>query len=422
MSRTDTASLQGLRVPLAALLGGVALLVVGVGLLFSTLGLRAGLEGFPTVVTGLVTSAYFAGFVLGTRICPLLIRRVGHVRAFAALASLASTMPILHALWVAPAWWALLRGLTGVCLVGLYIVVESWLNVLAAPAQRGRVFSLYLAVSGLAMALGQGLLLVGDRLGFVPFALVSVLLSFALLPLTLTPVVEPEPLPAPRLGLRALYRLSPLGLAGAFGSGALAGALYGLGAVFVQRLGHGDAAAAGFMASAILGGALFQWPIGQWSDRHDRRVVLLAAAVGIALLAGAGFVLVRLWPSALVPLGFAIGALLFALYGLSAAHVNDLVEPARALETSGGLLLVHGAGAALGPTLAGALMAALGPGSLLLYFAGVAALLAAYTLQRMRAAPAVPAQDKTGFVPMGDVGPAALHLDPRISRFSDERT
>jgi MFS family permease len=183
--------------------------------------------------------------------------------------------------------------------------------------------------------------------------------------------------------------------------------------VFVQRLGHGDAMVAGFMAATILGGALFQWPIGQWSDRSDRRVVLFATCAGVALLAGGGFVLVRMLPAALVPLGVLLGGLMFAVYGLSVAHVNDLIDASRLLEVTGGLLLLHGIGAALGPTLAGGLMGALGPGSLLLYFAAVGALLALYTLQRMRFAPPVPPEAKSGFVPMGEVSPAALRMDPR---------
>ncbi len=122
---------------LSALLTGVGLLVVGVGLLFSVLGLRAGLADFSSITLGLVTSAYFVGFVAGTYACPVVIRRVGHIRAFAAMASLASTMPILHALWVDPWFWGLLRFVTGVCMVGLYIVIESWLNALAPNALRG---------------------------------------------------------------------------------------------------------------------------------------------------------------------------------------------------------------------------------------------------------------------------------------------
>lgn len=407
--------MRRLLLPLATLLSGVALLVTGVGLLFSVLGLRAGLAEFSTVTTGVVMSAYFLGFVVGTLYCPLLIRRIGHIRSFAAMASVASTMPILHALWVEPAYWAVLRLITGTCLVGLYIVVESWLNVLAPRQQRGKVFALYLTVSCVAMALGQWLLLVGDRLGFVPFVVVSVLLSFALLPLVLTPVTEPEPVQAPRLSLAMLYRTSPLGVSGALSAGLLSGALLGLGAVFVQRLGHSDTTVAAFMAATILGGALFQWPIGHLSDRHDRRRVLLAVCVACAMLAAGSFAVIRVVPAALIPAGIALGGFMFSIYGLSVAHVNDLIEPARVLEVTGGLLLVHGIGASLGPTLAGILMNALGPGSLLIYFAVVTALQALYTLHRMRFAAPVPPEAKAGYVVMGSSSQAALRLDPRAA-------
>ncbi|MBX3607615.1 MAG: MFS transporter [Piscinibacter sp.] len=402
--------------PLATLLSGVGLLVLGVGLLFSVLGLRAGLAEFSTVTTGIVMSAYFVGFVVGTLYCPVLIRRVGHIRSFAAMASVASTMPILHALWVEPWYWAALRLVTGTCLVGLYIVVESWLNVLAPREQRGKVFALYLTVSCVAMALGQWLLLVGDRLGFVPFVIVSVLLSFALLPLTLTPVAEPEPVEAPHLGLAQLYRTSPLGVSGAFTAGLLSGALLGLGAVFVQRLGLSDAAVAAFMAATILGGALFQWPIGHLSDRHDRRRVLFAVCAGTAVVAAGTFAALRMAPAALIPAGIVLGGLLFAIYGLSVAHVNDLIDPSRVLEVTGGLLLVHGIGASIGPTLAGIVMNLLGPGSLLVYFAVATALQALYTLHRMRYAAPVPAEAKAGYVVMGGSSQATLQLDPRATR------
>jgi MFS family permease len=398
---------------LSSLLSGVGLLVLGVGLLFSVLGLRAGLADFSTVVTGLVMSAYFLGYVVGTLYCPALIRRVGHIRSFAALASVASTMPILHGLWIDPWYWAVLRLVTGICLVGLYIVVESWLNVLAPSAQRGKVFALYMTVNCVALALGQWLLLVGDRQGFVPFVMVSVLLSFALVPITLTPVSEPVPVQAPTLSLRLLYEISPLGVAGALSSGLLTGALFGLGAVFVQRLGYSDAAVAAFMASSVLGGAAAQWPVGHWSDRVDRRAVLLATTAGTAMVAAAGYFIVPLAPTLLVPVGVLMGGLMFTVYGLSVAHVNDVIEPSRVLQVTGGLLLVHGIGASLGPTLAGVLMEGVGPGSLLLYFAAVALGQALFTLHRMRLAPPVPAQAKTPFVPLGDGSQTALHIDPR---------
>ncbi|WP_180683936.1 MFS transporter [Tepidicella baoligensis] len=402
-----------LLLPLSSLLSGVGLLVVGVGLLFSVVGLRGGMADFSGVVLGLVMSAYFVGFVFGTFVCPIIIRRVGHIRAFAAMASLASTMPILHALWVDPWFWGALRFITGICLVGLYIVVESWLNTVAPTQHRGRVFAVYMSVNFVALALGQWLILVGDTLGFVPFVLVSIMFSFALLPITLTPVDEPEPVEAPRLSLRYLYQTSPLGVAGAVGSGLINGAFYGMGAVFAQGVGFSEAGVAAFMAATILGGAIFQWPVGHYSDRHDRRHVLLWVMVLSAVLAVLAFVLARHAEWVVIAIGLLFGGLVFTVYGLSVAHVNDLVDSSRVLEVTGGLLLVHGIGAALGPTLAGIFMDVLQPESLMLYFALVLTLLSLYAVKRIRAAAPVPEAEKFDFVMMGTGSQAVLQLDPR---------
>jgi MFS family permease len=405
--------MHGLLIPLLSLLSGVGLLVVGVGLFYSVLGLRAGLVGFSGIVTGLIMSAYFAGYIIGTYACPAIIRRVGHIRTFAAMASVASTMPILHALWVDPWFWGALRLITGICLVGLYIVIESWLNTVAPSHQRGKVFAAYMAVSFVALALGQWLILVGDKLGFVPFALISVLFSFALLPITLTPVKEPLAVNPPRLGLRNLYHISPLGVGGAVASGLLNGAFFGMGAVYAQSVGFSDAGVASFIALTILGGAVFQWPVGHFSDRHDRRYVLLWTCIASACLAFIGFLLSRASQEALIVLGILYGGMVFTLYGLSVAHVNDMIDSSRLLEVTGGLLLLHGIGAALGPTIAGSVMDALGPASLMLYFAFVLASLAVFTVIRIKAAPAVPESEKTGYVVMSGGSPAVLHIDPR---------
>lgn len=401
--------------PLSSLLSGVGLLVVGTGLLFSAIGAQAGLADFPVLVTGLINSAYFAGFVFGTYACPEIIRRVGHIRAFAAMASIASTLPILHALWLNPWFWGSLRFVTGMCLVGLYIVVESWLNVVAHSAQRGKVFAAYMAVSGIAMALGQWLILVGDRFGFVPFAMVSILFSFALLPITLTPVDEPEPTAAPKLSLLTLFATSPIGVIGSVASGLLSGAFYSLGHVFGQRVGLSDAGMATFMAATILGGAAFQWPVGHLSDRHDRRWVLFGVCLTGAAVALTGFFLALDSEASLIGLGVIYGGLTFTIYGLSVAHVNDLIDRERVLEVTGGLLLLHGLGATLGPTLAGGLMDMAGPGSLLLYFTGVLVLLALGVWRFIRSKPLNRGEPghKADYVVMGSGSQAVLALDPR---------
>lgn len=402
-------------VPLASLLSGVGMLVVGTGLLFAVIGLQTLAADFPVLVTGLINSAYFAGFVVGTYACPEIIRRVGHIRSFAAMASIASTLPILLALWLNPWFWGALRFVNGVCLVGLYIVVESWLNVLAVSNIRGKVFAAYMAVSGVAMALGQWLILVGDSHGFVPFAVVSILFSFALLPITLTPVSQPEPVTAPRLGLVALFATSPIGVMGAVVSGLLSGAFYSLGHVFGQRVGLHEMGIALFMAATILGGAGFQWPVGYLSDRYDRRWVLLLVCASAAMIAVLGFALGVSSASSLAMLGVVYGGLTFTIYGLSVAHVNDLVERERVLEITGGLLLLHGLGATLGPTLAGALMDALGPGSLLLYFSAVLVTmaLAAWYYIHQRPLNRGERGQKEQYVAMVDGPPALVQLDPR---------
>lgn len=405
--------MRGLVLPMSALLSGVALLIVGVGLLFSVVGLRAAGANFSGLVLGLVMSAYFVGFVLGTYICPVVIRRVGHIRTFAALASLASTMPILHALWVDPWFWGLLRLLTGICLVGLYIVVESWLNSLAPSQQRGKVFAFYMTVNFVALAIGQWLILVGDRMGFVPFVLVSIVFSFALLPITLTPMQEPQPVEAPRLSLRSLYQASPLGMAASAVSGLLNGAFFGMGALYATGVGLSDTAVAAFMATTIVGGAVLQWPVGHYSDRHDRRWVLVLVTLGAAVLALLAYLVAPWSSSGLIGLGLLYGGLVFTIYGLGVAHVNDSIDSSRLLEFTGGLLLLHGAGAALGPTLAGIVMDVFGPGSLMLFFAAVLVLLLAYALVRIRAADAVPREAKSDYVLMGSGSQAVLQMDPR---------
>jgi len=202
-------------------------------------------------------------------------------------------------------------------------------------------------------------------------------------------------------------------------SGLISGAFFGLGAVFADRIGFDATWVAAFMAFTILGGAVFQWPVGRLSDRLDRRLVLLGCCLVSTALALIGYVLVWVFPTWLVGLGALLGGMLFTIYGLSIAHANDQIHVSRTLEVTGGLLLVHGMGAAVGPTIAGVVMDVLGPGSLMLYFAIVCGGLAAYTVHRMRVAPPVPPEEKVDFVPMGSGTQTTVQLDPRTPDPSD---
>lgn len=392
----------------SALLLGVVLLLLGSGLLGTLLALRGDQAGFGTGTLGLVMSAYFVGFFVGTLWVPGLIGRIGHIRAFSMFASLASVTAIVHGLWVTPWAWALGRVITGICLVGLYTVIESWLNAQASSEQRGRLFAVYMALNLLALAAGQGLILLQPDNPLVLFGLVSILFSIALVPVTLTRTAQPEPIRAPRLGLRALYRSAPVGVVGAFASGLMLGGFWGMGPVLAQQLGMDRTGIALLMSLTILGGAALQWPLGHWSDRTDRRRVIATASLVTALVtAAAAWNAGPGWPVLVAMFVFGGGA--FSLYSISVAHLIDFVSQDAILEASSGLLLVYGVGAAIGPTAAGLLMTGLGAAGLLLFFAVTAASLAVFALYRIRLMDRI-ASHPLPFVALIRTSPGALDI------------
>jgi MFS family permease len=392
--------------PIVSLLAGIGVLLVGSGLFGTLLALRAGLEGFADQMIGLVMSAYFVGFFAGTFVCPALIRRVGHIRAFAMFAAIAAATVLLHVLIIHPAVWLVLRVLTGACLVGLYTVIESWLNAQTPNTQRGKVFAAYMIVTLLALTLGQALITSADPAGFTLFAIASLLMSMALVPIALTSLVQPTPVTTPRLGLRFLYATSPAAVAGALVSGLVIGAFWGMGPVFAQRIGLDNAGVAALMGATILGGAALQWPIGHLSDRVDRRRVLAGVgAIGgmTALVAAVAANGTTGWLLAAV---FVFGGLAFSVYPVSVAHLNDHLQPDQVLEGSSGLLLLHGLGAAVGPAVVGVL----GPRSLLLYYAVTLVALAVFVALRIRHAPPVAMEEHVPFTPMVRTSPEALAM------------
>ncbi len=299
--------------------------------------------------------------------------------------------------------------LTGVALVGLYTVIESWLNAQPQPEHRSRIFAIYMAVNLTALAGGQLLLGLGVDRGFALFSLVAILVCAAALPVTLTRLAQPSFPPTPRLGLARLYRTAPAAAASAGLSGVAMGAFWGLGPAYAAQLGLDRSGIAWFMVATIMGGALLQWPLGRLSDRVDRRIGLALAcalAAGVALAAGA----VTTWsPGVLFAAFFAYGGLAFSIYPMSVAHMLDTLPADDLLAGCSSLLLVHGIGAMFGPALAGQGMSHFGPTALPLFFAGVFGLLTFYLLLRLtahRRARPHPAQ----FHPMLRTTPGALGL------------
>jgi MFS family permease len=398
---------------ISTLLLGMGILLGGNGLLGTLLGVRAGVEGFTDTATGGVMSAYFLAFIFGTFVCPPVIRRVGHIRAFAAMGAVASAVAIAHVLLVNPWVWGVLRAVNGISMVGLFMVMESWLNALAPNERRGRIFAAYTTVNLVAMAAGQSLLATSNVSGFTLFGLVAILYSLALVPVALTNVREPAPVDVPHLHLRGLYSVSPLGFVGTMVAGLSQGAFWGMGAVFAHGIGMSASGVAAFMTATIIGGALLQWPIGRLSDRYDRRIVLVFVCFAAAACALVAFRVANLSSPALLASTFLYGGFAFSVYSLTVSHVNDHLQPVQVLGATSGLLLIYGIGAAAAPAVIGVLMEALGPRSLLTYFAATQLSLALFGIYRMWVRAAVPAEAQGAFVPMVRTSQVALEMDPR---------
>ncbi|WP_226687807.1 MFS transporter [Stutzerimonas stutzeri] len=396
--------------PISSLLAGVALLLLGHGLLNTLLTLRGVAEGYSTGMIGLLMSGYFAGFLIGTWLAPSLIRRIGHIRTFAFYAALAAVAVLVHVLIVNPWVWLVLRVLYGVSLVTLYMVIESWLNAQVSGEKRGQVFALYMAVNLGALAAAQQLLSLDTPMNFTLFALAAILISSALMPITLTRQAQPALPDMPATDLLQLARVAPLPLMAAGISGLTLGGFWGLAPVYASQVGF-DAAGVGLLMSiTILGGAVLQWPIGLFSDKHDRRVVLLWVVAIAAVLA---LVITPIMSgSLLLGLMFLWGGLAFSIYSIAVAQMVDQLHPDEILSGSSGLLLANGFGAAFGPVVAGGLMHLFGHIALPLFFAVSLGILAIYSFWRPRRVVDLVTEPHGHFTPMLRTSHTVLELMP----------
>ena len=379
------ANLAAAALQLWALFFGIALLLAGNGLQGTLLGVVAEDVGFSGSVTGLVMTAYYGGFLIGSASAERFIARVGHVRTFAALASLSSIAILVHGLYVEPWTWAGMRFLTGFSFAGLYVVAESWLNRATDNANRGALLAVYMIVTHAGLAFGQLLVNTGSTTGLTLYVVASIVISGALIPILLSSAPQPHVvLEIDRLTLRKLVRTSPLGVAGCFTAGLANGIILGMAAVYARRVGLDVGGISLFIAAIMVGGAAFQYPVGKLSDRLDRRLVLIGVSGAVALTA------ILLIPAAaagagmLSAVGFVAGGLALTLYPLSLAHTNDWLDPDDVTAASSALVMVQGAGALLGPVGTGLLMDAFGPNSFALYMALMGFGLMGYALYRLR--------------------------------------
>ncbi|GAA0240207.1 MFS transporter [Marinomonas primoryensis] len=343
-----------------ALLLGIVLIMLGNGMHFTLIGLRGGIEGFSSAELAIVTSGYFMGFLSGARLTPSLIRRVGHVRVFAALGSFMSAGLIAFPLVTEPWAWVLLRLLVGFCMSGIYVSAESWLNDATTNETRGKVLSVYMIAQTLGIIGAQGLLTLGDAGTSVLFICASILVSVSFAPILLSVSSVPAVEVARPMPLRSLFVSSPLGTVGIFLLGSVYATQSGMGAVFGSQIGLTANNIALFIAMLFAGALLMQYPIGWLSDRMDRRkLIFVASCVGGLSCALGWFTAGSPW--ALMVAAFFAGGVTTPLYALFLAYTNDSLSASDMSSASGGLVFTFGLGAIAGPLVTGWAMQEVGP-------------------------------------------------------------
>jgi len=403
-----------------ALMFGMLLLMLGNGLQGTLLGVRGEIEEFSTFSMSLVMSAYFVGFLGGSQLTPEMIRRVGHVRVFAALASFISAVLILYPTLANPYVWALGRVVIGFCFCGVYVTAESWLNNSADNETRGQTLSLYMLVQMLGIIIAQGLLLLADPSGYVLFVIPSILVSIAVAPILLS--VSPTPAfdRTTPMSIRNLIKSSPLGCTGMFILGGVFSAQFGMSAVFGAQIDLTLVQISTFVSAFYVGALVLQYPLGWISDRMDRRVLIGTVSLigGVACLIGAVF---GTDFNLLLVAAFFIGGTSNPLYSLLIAHTNDFIDYEDMASASAGLLFINGVGAILGPVLIGWVMTTFGPYGFFNFIAVLMLGLAAYAVYRMTQRAAISSDDTGSYAAViPSASPVLVELAQEIAYEADQ--
>jgi MFS family permease len=388
--------------PISALLLGSFFLLFAGGINGLILPVRGTAEGFTAFSLGLLGTGWALGYVLGCAYTARLVARVGHIRSFSVMASLAAIAILAQLLLIDDWTWIVLRALSGFCFAGAAMIVESWLSERAEPQTRGRVFGIYTMVNLFATTSGQMLLTVGDTNGYIFFVLAAMFYALALIPTAISSSASPQPLVSVRLDLRALWKNSPVAVFAVFMVGVSNSAFGTLAAVYGAEIGLTVATIAIFTSLPILFGAVAQIPVGILSDRMDRRKVLIGIAVA-ALLIDAAFILLAPQDRDMnLVLVAVFGAAIFSMYPVIVAHANDNAD-GNYIAISGGLLMVFGVGSILGPLLAGGIMSSAGPSGLFMATTGAHILIILQAIYRIMRRPPVSQEEKGDFVPVPGV-------------------
>lgn len=393
-----------------------ALLMFGGGLQGLLLTVRGAAEGFSVLSLGLMGTGWSIGFVAGSLLVPLLVRRTGHIRAYAIMAAVGAITILLNLLWINDMSWIVLRAFSGFCFAGAAMIVESWLNEVSDAKNRGTIFSLYVTVSLAAVTLGQLAMSATGVAGYLPFVVGAIVFMLALLPISLTTSPQPRPLTTTSLDLRLLYVTSPVAVVASFSAGMANGTFGTLAPVYSVDLGLSPSAIAYLMSIAIIAGAVGQVPFGKMSDLVDRRIVLIGVSAAAALT-GIALVLLNPSDSIMLYVMFALyGLLAYPIYSVAVAHANDFAKDGEFARIAVGMLLMYGIGLAIGPFVASFVMDIIGSVGLFVITASFHGALAITALIRMFARPLVKKDKREPFRPLqfGRASvPHTVELDPR---------
>ncbi|WP_180967009.1 MFS transporter [Cohaesibacter celericrescens] len=414
--------------PIAALLFSVALLLVGHGLQSTIIPLASRSLEFQDLMIGLAASAYFAGFVVGAIVTPHVVVRAGHIRGFAIMVSSMSAAALLHPLIADADAWVLFRFITGFSIAGLYLIIESWLNEFADNANRGLIMSVYIVVNYAAFTTGQLLATLTQPENFHLFAAASIIISLAVMPVAMTKAAQPAPIAIVKLELGKVFRTSPAAIVSAFIIGMVLGSHLTFAPIYAIEKGYDAMTQAPVFAATLgIGGMISQWPLGRFSDRVDRRLVLLmisimgiVASISITLLEDTSFITFLL-------VGVIIGAVTQPAYSLAAAHGYDNAKENGYLRMAAGLLVAFGLGSSIGPFVTSILMQYVSIDALFLFPSVLLAVLSIYLGQRILRKDAVVSAEKEDFdmaatsAALGGVmAPELLNEDDRYVVVPDE--
>ena len=411
--------------PLAALLIADALVLLGHGLLLTLIPVTASQLGFSDVQVSLTGTGYFLGFVTGCLATPFALKRVGHIRTFAVLASAYTALILLFSWSQSFIGWMLLRFMIGTMIAGIYMIIESWLNERADKKNRGAILSFYAMLNLAMITIAQQLLNLGDVSPLLLFALAGIFLSLSIVPVSLTLALAPTPIHKVNVDFAKVWKHSHTGLIGAVFTGLITGSFWSLAPIYAKDSGFTTLQLANFMSAAVLGGALFQIPLGRFSDKFDRRLILVFIALAGAVISVFTFIASSqsFYAGAIsTGLAFMWGGFSMTMYAICLAHANDNADSANFVDIGSVMLITYGLSSAVGAPIASAFMSLLGHQFLFVFMAISFAAFCAILIARRNShvLPTVAEHNEKFHVTAGMTTPEAFNLDPRAEELDEE--